>query len=612
MKKSILLIISIILFLPVIVNAESGYLYDVLKNEAESNGLAKEYTGQHHDSFTEEPSKKIYHWYAENDDDINEIINKSYVYFAGFCWKIIRTTDTGGTKLLLYGNYDAHGKKCLSITNMPPFYSFNNDNNSLAYVGYMYNPNTLLVGNFISNPVNNVLYGHDVSYDGEQYILNNTQNSLDNNHHYTCMNTSGTCRIVYFYYHNMGYLNLSNGLKIEDAINNMLYADDVNMVNSNIKNHVDSWYASNLLDYSDFIEDTIYCNDRSISNLNGWDANGGALDNDLYFHNNYSNSNLICNRATDKFSINNSKAKLTYPIGLITRPELHLSNLTIFRNNHYWTMSSASYNGLYNSAYGVISYGYITANPVSNSLKLRPVISLKQKTKYNSGNGSENEPYIIDLYNYYEVNFEIVNETNNINIELTDMTHVKYGDEVNFKVTPIKGYKVKNIRIVDENNNEIEYTTTDNKNYKFIMPSSDVTIIPSYEKVSNGVIVEDNENTKEFVIEVEDAKAVVYEDKVVFTVEPKDGYVLDKIIIKDKNNNKIEYEKISNNKYEFVMPDTDVVITPVYRKIESIDKSNNIINPKTVGPIITILILIGLLMVSALVRKKIRLNKDYL
>ena len=37
-------------------------LYGVLKDAAIEGTYAKEYTGEHHDSFTKEPSKKIYHW----------------------------------------------------------------------------------------------------------------------------------------------------------------------------------------------------------------------------------------------------------------------------------------------------------------------------------------------------------------------------------------------------------------------------------------------------------------------------------------------------------------------------------------------------------------------
>ena len=61
MKKRLvlLIIISSLFFLPFLVKAESGFLYDVLKNEAEANGLAREYTGEHRDSLNSEPSKKI-------------------------------------------------------------------------------------------------------------------------------------------------------------------------------------------------------------------------------------------------------------------------------------------------------------------------------------------------------------------------------------------------------------------------------------------------------------------------------------------------------------------------------------------------------------------------
>ena len=98
MRKMLLLLL--IMIVPFTVKAESKYLYDVLKNEAESGGNAKVYIGEHHDSFTEEPSKKIYHWYGENDRDF---VYKNNVFFANYCWQMIRTTDTGGVKLIFNG-----------------------------------------------------------------------------------------------------------------------------------------------------------------------------------------------------------------------------------------------------------------------------------------------------------------------------------------------------------------------------------------------------------------------------------------------------------------------------------------------------------------------------
>ena len=181
-----------------------------------------------------------------------------------------------------------------------------------------------------------------------------------------------------------------------------------------------------------------------------------------------------------------------------------------------------------------------------------------------------------------------MNETNDLNIEIEDLTQVEYEEEVKFSVTPIKGYKVKSIKIIDSEDNEIEFTKTTEKNeYHFIMPASDVAIIPSYERVSNSVDVEDNIGTKEIKIEVNSVSTVVYDDKVKFTIIPEEGYELDKIEITDEDNNKINYRKTDkDNEYEFTMPDKSVKIKPIYRKIEKL------VNPKTGNNIFIVLLLI--------------------
>ena len=159
---------------------------------------------------------------------------------------------------------------------------------------------------------------------------------------------------------------------------------------------------------------------------------------------------------------------------------------------------------------------------------------------------------------------------------------------------PIKGYMVTNVIIEDELENQVSYHKTSNDNeYSFIMPALDVTIIPSYERVSNAVDVEDNPHTKAFQIEVNDTRAVVYEDVVRFTINPQEGYVLENIIIKDKNNNIISYRKTNKeNEYEFTMPDTDILITPVYRKLEN--NSSTPTNPKTSNKLIWLIVIMGI------------------
>ena len=62
----------------------------------------------------------------------------------------------------------------------------------------------------------------------------------------------------------------------------------------------------------------------------------------------------------------------------------------------YWLASPKSnklYNGV-NSSGGLSSYTYD-----STDANTRPVISLKPNTKYTSGTGTKNDPYVVDTSN---------------------------------------------------------------------------------------------------------------------------------------------------------------------------------------------------------------------
>ena len=142
-----------------------------------------------------------------------------------------------------------------------------------------------------------------------------------------CLNTNTSCEKVNYIF--MGrdngyyYIILTNGDKVDDIIENKNFNPDTT-TNSTIKPTVDNFYANNLTTYNSFIEDTIYCNDRSITDLGGWNPNGGDTNGkEIKFKNDESNQNLICTNETDKFSLSNDLAKLNYPIGLLTVEELY-------------------------------------------------------------------------------------------------------------------------------------------------------------------------------------------------------------------------------------------------------------------------------------------------
>lgn len=91
----------------------------------------------------------------------------------------------------------------------------------------------------------------------------------------------------------------------------------LNTNNSTIKTVIDEWYKNNLNNYNKYLSATaVYCNDR-----------GTSYGSSIYFP---AYTRLVTNKtptyncmnSEDAFSENNSEAKLTYPIGLMTADEV--------------------------------------------------------------------------------------------------------------------------------------------------------------------------------------------------------------------------------------------------------------------------------------------------
>ena len=196
--------------------------------------------------------------------------------------------------------------------------------------------------------------------------------------------------------------------------NNRLNTND-----STIKTYVDNWYNNNLSSYSKYIStEAVYCNDREL-------VSGQKYSTRLSFgyapygrvYPNYTPT-YNCTNIKDAFSGNNSKAKLTYPIGLMSIDELAYAggkfdtNLpipyawyylnsaggSITGSTYWWSLSPAYYNGADSyvlSVNGSSNSGYLNYHFVYFSYGARPAISLKTCTLWTSGNGAPETPYEI-------------------------------------------------------------------------------------------------------------------------------------------------------------------------------------------------------------------------
>ena len=289
---------------------------------------------------------------------------------------------------------------------------FNSSNDSPAYVGYMYNTVYPYSYNLMSSK-SNIVFGNSFTYSNGTYTLKDTKtvatwssgNNTINNNHYTCMTTGTTCSSIYYVYYTTSssacYITLIGGKSVIDALNEMLYADDVNKDDSTIKKYIDSWYESNIKDkYDNKLEDTVFCNDRSILKLNGWDPNGGDTTQDLQFKNyDTSNQSLACINETDSFSMSNPKARLEHPIGLLSAPELRLASYGIsyyFNNGQSVWLASPDYFNSYSAHVWLANSAGFTDDLVNYSKGVRPSVSIKPGTSYSSGDGSYTSPFVID------------------------------------------------------------------------------------------------------------------------------------------------------------------------------------------------------------------------
>ena len=338
---------------------------------------------------------------------------------------------------------------------------FNLASEGLAGIGYMYNETYM---HNTESAVSNAYFGNGVSYNGNTYTLTgiytDSQNSVkatkDANHHYTCNDASNyECLEVRFYYYDDTYITLTNGDTVEDALykmtgngsietktKNLLYV--LNQTSSIAKTKLELWFKENLTNevdltrqnYQDYLEDTIFCNDRSFKTLtgytsystyeqSGWNPNGGNLTNFLHFgatnrfqNNWYSTTNIptiknerdvpnnACPNETDRFSVGSLVAHLEYPVGLLTADEIVLAGATgndtlanlsyyLFTRKDYWALSAFKIE--FGAMESVVNNGGSLYNYYSDRYYgLRPVISLKLGTKFESGgDGTALNPYVV-------------------------------------------------------------------------------------------------------------------------------------------------------------------------------------------------------------------------
>ncbi len=206
--------------------------------------------------------------------------------------------------------------------------------------------------------------------------------------------------------------------------------DNVNNVKeSNLKKEIDLWYTANIFNrkddtnhnyLEDYLADEVFCNDRSIyEKYNGQyfdiyyrlNVQSGSPMNPSFKCKNIKNDGFTLESTTqslvEQSNIGNNKLK--FPVGTVTGDELEYACLrqsykttNCYLNNEssFWTMSPStlSASGGYIVTLDKTSSKTVVKNGKVDSLNgIKPVINLRADILYDSGSGTEADPYKVKL-----------------------------------------------------------------------------------------------------------------------------------------------------------------------------------------------------------------------
>ena len=317
-------------------------LYSTIQDNAVADNVQSEFvtgsTGINFSQISSDTNGKGVYMLSSTKDSTNPIyyyrgaVENNNVKFANFCWKIVRTTETGGIKLIYNGVPDENGTCNNTGTSSQIGTSrFNTNNNDNAYVGYMYG-------------------------------------------------TAGS----------------SSYEKTHQNTNN-----------STIKTFIDGWYKNNMIDYTDKLEDAVWCNDRSPKS-----GTSGVGTNQTYYGaysrlKNVKAPSLNCTQDNDKFTVSteNGNGALTYPIALLTADEAAYAGVVCDTNNstyylytgrNYWFLSPYTVTGSQAFDFAMYDGDYFSSNNVVFSYGVRPAISLAPGSVFIDGDGSVDSPYVVE------------------------------------------------------------------------------------------------------------------------------------------------------------------------------------------------------------------------
>ena len=365
-------------------------------------------------------------------------IEDNTVIWGDKCWKIMRTTYTGGVKLVYYTEPSTINgvKQCTtryngaSIIRADYIDDYYGQHTGASYfpinyydrqhssrfspgdAGYMYGAK--VYPEYLDNDGSTFIFSKGVSRNGSTYTLDTadgqsmtgTWNDYDDAYMYFCTDGVSSCEsskigVVLSGGYSANYYYPIGGYDDYDDFRNKMFENNVDSI---AKQAIEGWFEdSGLAAIEDDLEDAIFCNDRKIKSSTRY---GFQFDS----YNRFETPSLDCPQKNDAFTKSdtvNGNGALGHKVGLLTADEIILGGqnsgyldtyLANESSNYNWTMTPISLGYSSGSYYVVGSTFMFSRNSANDMSGFRPSVSLKAGAKVsNKGEGTELNPYIVEF-----------------------------------------------------------------------------------------------------------------------------------------------------------------------------------------------------------------------
>ena len=205
------------------------------------------------------------------------------------------------------------------------------------------------------------------------------------------INEDGTIRIVM-----QDGINNNKYIKFNPNYNNYTY---MYYSNSNAKTQLNSWYQANIGSKSDLANKVVsgnyYCEQAKAKYDSSYTSGSASM--------------TVYSKYTPNFKCTtdgNGKGQVSESVGLLSYDEVVYaggyycqsnSNYYLYNNSPFWTMSPAGFSGSYSTVWyvpAVVDDGRY--NSVYNTYVLRPVINLTVNTQISDGDGTKENPFVVE------------------------------------------------------------------------------------------------------------------------------------------------------------------------------------------------------------------------